>query len=195
MGPRAGPWILAAVAVVAAGYWGWHLLAEPCPSSAALELRRAISRWSEAFTRNDLDGGVKLADALIKDYPSSAYADQANLAAARVQVERRSLDLAAARLRAGDAATDGCLELALIARLRLARVQLAQGKPDDALKTLDGGRSRRFQRATRRCAAMCCWPRAIVKVPSRSIAPRAQAVVETLDVELLDLKIDELEHS
>ena len=45
-----------------------------------------------------MDGGVKLADAADQGLPIQAYADQANLAVARIQVETNNLDQAAARL-------------------------------------------------------------------------------------------------
>jgi predicted negative regulator of RcsB-dependent stress response len=90
----------------------------------------------EAFGNNDLNGGLALTDALIRDFPASPYAIQADLAAARVQVESDAMEQAAARLRhVLDTSKDH--ELALVARLRLARVQLAQHLPDEALATLN----------------------------------------------------------
>ena len=72
--------------------------------AARLEAAARYQQVLDAFTHNDLAGGVQIADALIKDFRNSAYADQANLAAARVQVENQQLDLAAARLQRGAAA-------------------------------------------------------------------------------------------
>ena len=79
------------------------------------------------------------------------YAALGTLIAARVQVEANELDKAAASLKSVmDNATDD--ELKLIARLRLARVQAAQGKYDDALATLKVDRRRRIRAALRRHA-------------------------------------------
>ena len=117
-----GPWALAAVAVVAAGYAGWHYW----QSRQEQRYVSAASRYGalvEAFGRNNFDGGIKLADELIKDFPSSGYADQANLAVARYQVEHGDLDKALGRLQQVLRSTKDP-ELALIARLRVARVQL-----------------------------------------------------------------------
>ena len=97
---------------------------------------------------------MKIADGLVKDFGSSAYSDQANLAAARVQAENQQFDLAAARLREVMQHTRDDT-LALIARARLARVQLAQGKPDEAIKTLDARGCRCVQGALRRAARRC----------------------------------------
>ncbi|HUA88104.1 MAG TPA: tetratricopeptide repeat protein, partial [Steroidobacteraceae bacterium] len=65
------------------------------------------------------------------------YTDQARLLVARVYVDTNELDKAAAEL-AAVASHSKDRELALIARQRLARVQIAQGKPDAALETLKG---------------------------------------------------------
>jgi predicted negative regulator of RcsB-dependent stress response len=54
-----------------------------------------------------------------------------------VYVDEGALDKAATEL-AGVAEHSSDQDLALIARLRLARVQIAQGKPDAALATLGG---------------------------------------------------------
>src|SRR5207253_2441040 len=65
----------------------------------------------------------------------SPYADQARLLAARVYVDSGELERAAGEL-ANVAERSKDRDLALVARLRLARVQIAQGKPDGALATL-----------------------------------------------------------
>ena len=73
---------------------------------------------------------------LERDYPSSPYADQGKLLAARVYVEGKELDKAAHEL---ETVMNGSKdhELALVARARLARVEIAEGKPDEALTTLN----------------------------------------------------------
>jgi predicted negative regulator of RcsB-dependent stress response len=89
----------------------------------------------DAFTRNDRTRGMTLVEDINREYPWTPYASLANLMAARFQVEANELDKAAASLRSVmDEAPDD--ELRLIARTRLARVQAAQGKYDDALATL-----------------------------------------------------------
>jgi predicted negative regulator of RcsB-dependent stress response len=72
---------------------------------------------------------------LERDYPSSPYSDQARLLAARMYVDEAQLDHAASEL-AAVAEHSKDHELTLVARQRLARVQIAQGKPDSALATL-----------------------------------------------------------
>jgi predicted negative regulator of RcsB-dependent stress response len=187
-----GPWALAAVAVVAAGYAGWHYWQQRTEQhyvSAASRYEAVI----EAFGRSNFDGGTKLADDLIKDFPASAYADQANLAVARVQVEHNELDKALARLNQVMSSTKDA-ELGLITRLRVARVQLSLNKPDDALKTLNavdpGAFTARYAQV-RGDVLMAKGDRAGALKEYQS----ARQGGETVDSGLLDLKIDELAHS
>ncbi len=90
---------------------------------------------SAAVDGNNPAKARQIADGLIKTYPSSPYADQAQLMLARLAIDgatgsgcRRPADEVIEHSK--DA------ELKHIARLRLARVQIDQGKPDEALQTL-----------------------------------------------------------
>jgi predicted negative regulator of RcsB-dependent stress response len=78
---------------------------------------------------------MQLVDELNREYASTPYAALATLIAARTQVDANELDKAATGLKGVmDTASDP--EIRTIARLRLARVQSAQGKYDEALATL-----------------------------------------------------------
>jgi len=188
-----GPWIVGGVALAVAIFSGWNYWqnrAQQRNLAAATRYEQVI----DAFGRSDVNGGYRLADDLIKAYPGTAYADQANLAVARIQIENRQLDLAAARLGQVLASTQDA-ELALIARLRLARVQLAQGNADEALKTLDAVNPGAF-------AARYAEVRgdALLAKGDRDGALRAYREARssggaTIDTGLLDLKIGELAHS
>jgi predicted negative regulator of RcsB-dependent stress response len=188
-----GPWILGGVAIAVAIFGGWTYWQNRTQQrnlAAATHYEQVI----DAFGRSDVNGGYRLADDLIKAYPGTAYADQANLAVARIQIENRQLDLAAARLGQVLASTQDA-ELALIARLRLARVQLAQGNADEALKTLDAVNPGAF-------AARYAEVRgdALLAKGDRDGALRAYREARssggaTIDTGLLDLKIGELAHS
>lgn len=187
------PWMLAGVAVVAAGFGGWHLW-QSHVESRALEAATRYQQAVEAFTHNDLAGGVKIADALVKDFGSSAYSDQANLAAARVQAENQQLDLAAARLREVMQHTRDD-SLGLIARLRLARVQLAQGKPDDAIKTVDGADAGAFKARYGVLRGDALLAKGDREGALKEYRAARESGADTVDGELLDLKINELAHS
>jgi predicted negative regulator of RcsB-dependent stress response len=108
--------------------------------------QQASARYEEilgAFNRSDRTRAFTLIDQLREEYPSSPYADQADLAGARDLVDQNELAKAAERLeRVMKGSKDA--ELQLVARLRLARVQLAQGNADTALATLDGAEAGAF---------------------------------------------------
>ncbi len=188
-----GPWIVAGVALALAVYGGWNYWQNRTQQrnlAAAVRYEQVI----DAFERNDVNAGSRLADELVKAYPSTAYADQANLAVARIQVENKQLEPAAARLRQVLASTSDP-ELGLVARLRLARVELAQGNPDQALKTLDAVNPGAF-------AARYAQVRGDVLLAKGDRDGALKAYREarnggdtTTDVGLLDLKIDELARS
>jgi predicted negative regulator of RcsB-dependent stress response len=83
------------------------------------------------------------AKALRDKNPGSPYADQADLALARAAIEDRKPDVAASHLKTvADGSKDA--ELRSIARTRLARVLIEQGKYDEAIALLDTGTAGSF---------------------------------------------------
>jgi len=89
----------------------------------------------QSLDRGDRTQALVLLGELERDYPGSPYSDQARLLAARMYVDEAQLDHAASEL-ATVVEHSRDQELARVARERLARVQIAQGKPDSALATL-----------------------------------------------------------
>ena len=153
------PWIIGGLALGAALLTGWRWW-EARKESERLEASVKYEQILEAFDKGDRTQALTLIGELERDYTSSPYLDQAHLAEARIAVQNGQLDKAAAGLKS---VMDGSRDpqLALVARLRLARVQLAQNKPDEALATLSARRSRvRSSPATRKRAATSSWPRA-----------------------------------
>ena len=90
----------------------------------------------ESLGSKNRDAAVQQAAELQKRRPGSPYADQADLALAQAAVERREFD-EAARLLRGVADRSKDAELRLVAKTRLARVLVEQGKHDEALALLD----------------------------------------------------------
>lgn len=129
-----GLWIIAGIAIGAAAIGGWRWYGE----RQSLQAEAASARYEElmdAFARNDRTRAVTIADDLNREHAKSPYAPLATLLAARIHVEANELDKAVTSLRAVmENASDQGIQM--IARLRLARVQEAQGKYDDALATL-----------------------------------------------------------
>jgi predicted negative regulator of RcsB-dependent stress response len=130
-----GLWILVGVAIGAAGWWGWNFYQD----RRTVQAEVASARYEEmldAFARNDRTRGLTIVEDLNREYAWTPYAALASLMAARVHVEANELDKAAGSLRSVmDTAAEA--EVRLVARMRLARVQAAQGKYDEALATLE----------------------------------------------------------
>jgi predicted negative regulator of RcsB-dependent stress response len=97
----------------------------------------------EAIDHGDRAQAMRLLGELERDSAGSAYTDQAKMLAARVYMDGGELDKAATEL-STVAAQSKDHNLASVARLRLARVQIAQGKADAALATLGATDSSAF---------------------------------------------------
>jgi predicted negative regulator of RcsB-dependent stress response len=131
-----GPWLVAGVVIGAAALWGYNAWQQR-KESIAVQASGKYDEIVQALQRKDSARGVTLADELRRDFSSSPYVDQADLAVARAMVESDKLPQAAERLtRVMNESKDE--ELRLLARLRLARVQLEQGNADQAAGTLGG---------------------------------------------------------
>ena len=94
--------------------------------------------WQSHRDARQLEAGARymqMVQSLERDHAGSPYSDQARLLAAHMYINDAQLDHAASEL-ATVAEHSKDHELALVARQRLARVQIAQGKPDSALATL-----------------------------------------------------------
>jgi predicted negative regulator of RcsB-dependent stress response len=129
-----GVWLIAGVALAGAGLWGWRSWQahrEDMLTDANSQYQQVLS----AFGRNDMPSASKLADQLLSTHPGTGYADQAQLAVARMQVENNQLPGALDRLQKVQSSTSDP-ELKLVVRLRVARLQIEQNRIDDALKTL-----------------------------------------------------------
>lgn len=129
-------WIVAGVAVGASllGGWRWY---QAHVDQVAVEASTQYEQLADALGRGDRTRALVLLEALESNHSSSPYVDQARLLMARAYVDSRELDKAASELQAvADHSKDA--EIALLARLRLARVQVAQNKPDLALTTVSG---------------------------------------------------------
>ena len=127
-------WVVAGVALAAGGLWGWQAW-QAHKEAALLAAGEQYEQLVTAFGKNDRSTVLALADKLSLEHPRTGYAEQGQLAAARLQVESNDLPAAQARLQQVSAATAD-RELALVVRLRIARLQIEQHQADAALATL-----------------------------------------------------------
>ena len=132
-----GPWLLAGALLGGALLFGYRFY-ESHSNGVALRAAAEFDQMTSAIDKHDSAGARRVAQELIRKYAGSPYADQAELALARLSVDDgRLADAVAPLTQVIDHSNDS--ELKKIARLRLARVQIAEGKPDLALSTLSGG--------------------------------------------------------
>jgi len=131
-----GLWIIAGIAVGAGALGGWRWYQDHVDSVGA-QAGAKYTQVLDAFGRGDRTQGFVLLGELERDYSSSPYVDQGKLMAARIYVDSGELDKAVSELQTVTEHSKDS-ELGLLARLRLARVQIAQNKADAALATLNG---------------------------------------------------------
>jgi predicted negative regulator of RcsB-dependent stress response len=190
-------WVVAGVALAAGGLWGWQAF----QAHKEAELVAAGDQYQklvDAFGKNDRATVITLADKLAAEHPHTGYAEQGQLAAARMQVENNELAAAEARLiQVRDSTADP--ELALIVRMRIARLQIEQHQADAALATLaaaePGAFAARFAEVRGdallakgdRDGALKAYREAQGNAPAAPNGPSGD--------DLLALKINELTHS
>lgn len=188
-------WLVAGIGLGLGGLYGWQGWNAYLDGKSREAGQRFVTML-QAFDSSDQARGQELAAEIIGQYGSTPYADQTVLVLARVDVEAGNLDQAAARLRqVMDQSKDA--ELALVARFRLARVQIAQGDHDAALATLDGADAPAVGAAAAelrgdallvkgdRAGALAAYQQALA-------AGSAGSATGLIDPELLQLKIDDL---
>lgn len=128
------PWILGGVVLGVGGWFGIQYYRSH-QNTLAMQAAEQFTQMTAALQRNDAQKSLQIADGLIKNFPSSPYADQAQLTIARIDVDGgKPADAVAPLTQVMNNSKDA--ELKQIARLRLARILIDQGKPDDAIKTL-----------------------------------------------------------
>jgi predicted negative regulator of RcsB-dependent stress response len=105
--------------------------------AAARDMNAAakFNAMTAAFDANDRAGARRTGNEILQSFPSTPYADQAELLLARMSIDEGHAANAESSLsHVMNASKDD--QLQHIARLRLARIQIDQGKPDDAIATL-----------------------------------------------------------
>lgn len=185
------PWILGGVIVALAGLAGWNWWQDRQDRLGA-EASARYEQMTDALQKNDPTRAKAIAAELAKDYPGSPYVDQAHLFEARLAVEANDLATAESLLRGIMDRTDD-EQLALVARLRLARVQLAQKKPDDALATLNAKPAGAFEGRFHEVRGDVLFAKGDKPGALKEyLAALASSDARSVDTESLQLKINDL---
>lgn len=131
-----GPAVIAGVAIAAIGFGGFRWW-QAHQNNVNLAAGTMYVQMENAFAQGNRTQAFILLGNLERKYASSPYADQARLASAKAFVEDTELGRAADELQeVMQHSRDPILRL--VARQRLARVQIAQHQPSKALATLNG---------------------------------------------------------
>jgi predicted negative regulator of RcsB-dependent stress response len=185
------PWAVAGVLLGVGLLVGWQQY-QAWRSGQALQASQKYEQTLQALSRGDRDAANTIARQLKSDYEKTPYADMAELALARFYVEDGKLPEAAKYLE-DVMNTSHDEELKLVARLRLARVQRAQGNPDAALATLNGAQPGGFAPAYAEVRGDVLYDKG--DRAGALAAYREAAAAQTaglVDAEIVQLKIDEL---
>ena len=119
------------------GYQGWKDYGVEEAEAASDMYQRVLQAFSSpALSPEEQKIAVQLAEELKANYSGSTYAQFAALQLARVAVDRNDLAGAETELRWVLGKADKGSDVALIAELRLARVQAANGELEQALAIL-----------------------------------------------------------
>lgn len=191
-----GPFVLILLALMLIGFFGWKWW-QGRADQQGLEAGAAYQEILNSFDQGKGEQAMTQIEALRTAHPKSPYVSAADLVAARVYVDRNDLAKAVQHLqRVADGAVDE--KLRPIAKLRLARVQSAQGQYDAALATLGGVTHPEYESArleTRgdvlyakgdRAAALADYEAALKALPA---SQQGEAGVgELLNLKIADLK-------
>ncbi len=131
-----GLMLLVVIVLAIGGTVGWRAW-QNHQQTVATGASQVYENMMTALSAGSNDKASAAANNLIKDYSGSTYADYAHLLLAKLAVEGNDLKEAVTQLKtvAEDPAVD---ELGYTARLRLARVYIAQGNLDAAEKLVSG---------------------------------------------------------
>ena len=188
-------WLVTGVALTLGGFYGFRWW-ESREASRSVVAGERFAAMLDAIGGGKREEGVKIAGEVTGQYADTPYADQATLVLARLDVDSGDLAAAEAKLaKIADSSKDP--DLRIVARLRLARVQLAEGRYAEALKSLDAVATPAVDARVLdlrgdvklaqgdNAAALDYWRKA-----EDSIATDAAGAAQ-VDAELLRLKIDE----
>lgn len=187
------PWIIAGVAIAVVGLSGWRWWQGRQDQNMAWAAR-LYNEMAADFDRNDSANVARLAKQLETDYAGSGYADHAVLVTARMNLQEGKKALAAEDLQKLMASTKD-KELALVARLRLARVQIDLKKPDDALRTLEGATPGAFAARFAEVRGDALYAKGDREGALKAYREALRPDDPTIDTELLTLKINSLASS
>lgn len=184
------PWIIGGVVLGIALLIGWNQWGNYRERRAS----QASALFQEVEAAASANDAVKAQDALKRltgDADSSAYAQQARLLVAKLQVEAGKFAEAEALLR--DAARKSKdKELAAVAHLRVARLLIQQAKYDEALKLLEPLNSGGFGAEAREIRGDALFAKGDSEGARAEYAAALAAVDAQINRQIVELKLQDV---
>lgn len=144
-----GTYVVAGIVLGVGGIFGFNQWRSG-QAEQQIEASVLFEDLAEQVAENRVEPAETLAAEIYTDYAETIYSDQARLAMARLYMDQGRDQDAADALR-GMLEMDANPQMQLVARLRLAKILLYQGKPEEVLALLEGyddsGFSARFNEA------------------------------------------------
>lgn len=131
-----GSYVIAGLILGVGGIWGFNAW-RSSQLDTQLEASALYELLVEEVADNRLEPAEELAGDIYSNYVETIYADEARLAMARLYMDKGRDQDAAIALQ--ELLADGShTEIQRVGRLRLAKILLYQGKPEDVVTLLDG---------------------------------------------------------
>lgn len=131
-----GGLVIGIAAIVGWKAWGNHQQRHATDASQLYDQFSGFLRSKDDASKS-VERAQSIGSQLVNDYGDTSYAAMADLALAKISIEKGETDDALQRLQRV-AKENGELALNSLARIRLARLYIAIGKPENALQQLKG---------------------------------------------------------
>ena len=187
-----GNFVIGGVVVGVAIIFGWNSW-QANIANTEITASTLFEDVMDSAARGRLDPAVEAGEALFRDYDETAYADQARLALARLYMDS-GRDQDAADVLEPLANHAGGDELALVARLRLAKILLYQDKADEVIGLIEGQPESAFSARFNEVLgdAYVAAGRYEEAEAAYITALNDNPVARTVDIQLIQLKINDL---
>ena len=187
-----GNFVIGGVVVGVAIIFGWNSW-QANVANTEVSASTLFEEVMDSAGRGFLDPAVEAGEALFSDYNDTAYADQARLALARMYMDSGRDQDAADVLEplANDTSGD---ELALVARLRLAKILLYQDKADEVIALIENQPESAFSARFNEVLGDAYFATGRYEEAEAAYiaALNDSPVARTVDVALIQLKINDL---
>ena len=177
--------VIGAVAIGGWQWWGAHKL------STARDASDKFAAAIEGLNTDNRDAGLSAAQVVRDEHKDSIYAVLASLAEARSHVENNQLEAAATALRwAAENASEA--DIAVIAKIRLARVLGASGDHDAAIAALPVNAPTNFRALVEEARGDLLLAKGDTDLARDAYQAALDSGERSADSRLLNMKLDDL---